>query len=100
MRTNYYEILGIRENASIEEIRKAYKRLAKKFHPDVNAHDPLANERFKEIVHAYEALCDPHRQAAYFSASAEARPPDDERERAYLYMMMEMFMQRNPRGRR
>ncbi|MGX7582548.1 DnaJ C-terminal domain-containing protein [Candidatus Vidania fulgoroideorum] len=53
---NYYEILGINENASEEEIKKAYRRLAMKYHPDKNPGDKNAEEKFKEIKNAYEKL--------------------------------------------
>jgi molecular chaperone DnaJ len=62
---DYYEVLGVRRNASDEEIKKAYRRLAVKFHPDKNSGDKTAEERFKEIGEAYEALSDPQRRAAY-----------------------------------
>ena len=98
MRVNYYEILGIQEDASLKEIKKAYKELAKKYHPDVNAGDPSANERFKEIVLAYETLCDTITRTECDSTPAEPRMPDEEWEREYLLRMMAMSSRRNPRG--
>lgn len=62
---DYYEILGVPENASADEIKKAYRRLAKKYHPDANANDPQAAERFKEIGEAYAVLSDPERRKQY-----------------------------------
>src|SRR5438874_12587966 len=62
---DYYEILDIDRNASDEEIKKAYRKLAVKFHPDKNPGDKTAEEKFKEIGEAYEALSDPQRRAAY-----------------------------------
>jgi molecular chaperone DnaJ len=62
---DYYEVLGIGRGASDEEIKKAYRRLAVKFHPDKNPGDKSAEEKFKEIGEAYEALSDPQRRAAY-----------------------------------
>jgi molecular chaperone DnaJ len=62
---DYYEILGVSRNASETEIKKAYRRLARSHHPDVNAHDPNAEERFKELTEAYEVLSNPESRRAY-----------------------------------
>ncbi len=62
---DYYEILGVDRNASQEEIKRAYRRLAKKYHPDLNKSDKDAEERFKEISEAYEVLSDPDKRANY-----------------------------------
>ncbi|QSR85639.1 molecular chaperone DnaJ [Methylacidimicrobium sp. B4] len=62
---DYYEILGVAKGASAEEIKKAYRKLALKYHPDRNAGDRAAEEKFKELSKAYEALSDPERRAAY-----------------------------------
>jgi molecular chaperone DnaJ len=62
---DYYEVLGVRRNANDEEIKKTYRKLALKFHPDKNPGDKSAEEKFKEIGEAYEALSDPQRRAAY-----------------------------------
>jgi molecular chaperone DnaJ len=62
---DYYEILGVARDASDEEIKKAYRRLAVKYHPDKNPGDKAAEESFKELGEAYEALCEPQKRAAY-----------------------------------
>lgn len=62
---NHYESLGVSGSASSEDIRKAYRSLARKYHPDTNPGDPQAEERFKEIQRAYEILSDPRKRRAY-----------------------------------
>ena len=57
MRKNYYQVLGLDENASLEDIKKAYKKYAVKFHPDKNNGDEFFTERFQEVQEAYEYLC-------------------------------------------
>ncbi len=65
MRKDYYEILGVSRNATQEEIKKAYRRLALKYHPDRNQQDREAEEKFKEIVEAYSVLSDPEKRRIY-----------------------------------
>ncbi len=62
---DFYKILGVAENASNEEIKKAYRKLAKQYHPDANPNDPAAAERFKEISEAYSVLSDSKRRSQY-----------------------------------
>ena len=71
MSTDYYERLGIARDASEAEIKKAFRRLARELHPDVNAHDPEAEEKFKSAAEAYEVLSDPERRATYDRYGAE-----------------------------
>lgn len=62
--TDYYSILGLQKGASVDEIKKAYKSLAKKYHPDVSQ-EPDAEKKFKEIVEAYQILSDPEKKQNY-----------------------------------
>ena len=62
---DYYEVLDIARNAAEEEIKRAYRKLAVKFHPDKNPDDPHAEEKFKELGEAYDVLMDPNKRAAY-----------------------------------
>jgi curved DNA-binding protein len=62
---DYYKVLGVSRDASAEEIRKAYRKLAMKYHPDRNPDDKQAEERFKEINEAYQVLNDPQKRAHY-----------------------------------
>jgi molecular chaperone DnaJ len=65
MPRDYYEILGLPRDADEAEIKKAFRRLARELHPDVNSHDPQAEEKFKEAAEAYEVLSDAERRATY-----------------------------------
>ena len=62
---DYYEILGVDRNAAGEEVKRAYRKLAIKFHPDKNPDDPHAEEKFKELGEAYDVLMDPDKRSAY-----------------------------------
>lgn len=65
MAKNYYEILGVSKTASQDELKKAYRKLAMQYHPDKNAGNKEAEEKFKEISHAYDILSDEQKRAAY-----------------------------------
>src|SRR6201987_6356888 len=60
-----YEVLGVERDASEQEVKKAFRVLARELHPDVNAHDPQAEEKFKEAAEAYEIRSDSERRATY-----------------------------------
>ena len=60
-----YDVLGVRRDADETQIKKAFRRLARELHPDVNSHDPEAEEKFKEAAEAYEILSDPERRATF-----------------------------------
>ena len=62
---DYYEVLGVEKGSSDEEIRKSYRKLAVKYHPDKNPGDKAAEEKFKELGEAYEVLSEPQKRAAY-----------------------------------
>jgi curved DNA-binding protein len=80
-----YGLLGVARGATEEEIRKAYRKLARKYHPDVNPNDRKAEERFKEISLAYEVLSDADKRARYdeFGMQGLAQGFDPEQARAY-----------------
>jgi curved DNA-binding protein len=79
---DYYEVMGVKRDASQDEIKRAYRKLARKYHPDVSK-EPDAEKRFKEIGEAYEVLKDPEKRAAYDQLGAnwkngqDFRPPPD-----------------------
>src|ERR1700723_1129607 len=65
MPRDYYEVLGVTRDADDAEIKKAFRRLARELHPDVNTEDPDAEVKFKEAAEAYEVLSDTDRRATY-----------------------------------
>jgi molecular chaperone DnaJ len=75
-----YDTLGVSKNASTEEIKKAYRKLAAKYHPDRNPGDASAEEKFKEVQNAYDVLADPEKRKQYDTfGSANGRPGFDPR---------------------
>ena len=62
---DYYEILGVKKSASAEDIRKAFRKLARKYHPDVNPGDKTAEEKFKTLSEANDVLSDPKKRKIY-----------------------------------
>ena len=62
---DYYEVLGVQKGVDEKELKKAYRRIAMKYHPDRNPDDPNADEKFKEATEAYEVLSDSQKRAAY-----------------------------------
>src|SRR3990167_4009957 len=67
MKTCYYEVLGVERKATDEEMKKQYKKMAMKCHPDKNPDDPNATKRFQELNEAYQTLSDPNERAWYDS---------------------------------
>src|SRR4051795_5978959 len=62
---DYYEILGVKKSASVDDIRKAFRKLARKYHPDVNPGDKAAEEKFKALSEANDVLSDPKKRKIY-----------------------------------
>ncbi len=76
MEADYYETLGVPKDASADDIKKAFRKLARKYHPDLNPGNKTSEQKFKEINLAYEVLSDPEKKAQYDQArSSGPRPP-------------------------
>ena len=72
---NYYSILGVSQNASVQEIKVAFRRLARQYHPDLNPDDPISAEKFKQISQAYDVLSDNSKRRSYDRRPTQAQPP-------------------------
>lgn len=103
---DYYSILGIGENSSSTEIKNAYRKLSKKFHPDVNQGDKYFEERFKEIQNAYEVLSDSNKRAKYdsdrliYRGNNGRRTRDDYSNEEYIKRQKEEIKRREEELRR
>src|SRR3989337_3663388 len=82
---DYYQILGADRSASHEEIRKAYRNLARKYHPDINPGNKEAENKFKEIAVAYDALSDPEKRKLYDEFGEAGLSPGFDAEKARSY---------------
>ncbi len=70
---DYYEILGMEKNADAGKIKSAYRKLAKKYHPDTNSGDAVAEQKFKEVTEAYNILSDPEKRNCTTSSAMPAQ---------------------------
>ena len=83
MSTDPYSVLGVKKDASVEEIQKAYRRLAKKLHPDLNPGNKQAEEKFKSVTAAYDLLGDPAKRARYDRGEIDEHGTERPRQRYY-----------------
>ena len=83
VKRDYYEVLGVSKNADENAIKKAYRKLAKKYHPDTNSGDADAEKKFKEVTEAYSVLSDKEKRKLYdqfgHASSLEQHPEDPDR---------------------
>src|SRR5205809_306159 len=104
---DFYKILGVKKDAKPEEIKKAYRRLARKYHPDVNPGDKGAEDRFKQMSEAFDVLSDPKKRKVYdrfgqysdnlANAAAQGREPGASTWQ-YAGVDLDDFMRGTPSG--
>ena len=97
---DYYEVLEVKRDADPDEIKKAYRKLAVKYHPDKNPGDKTAEEKFKELGEAYEAVSDPQKRAAYDQYGHNAFDPRARAARTRAMPTRPAAMTAPPRSRR
>lgn len=95
---DYYSILGVGRNASESEIKKAYRRLARKYHPDVNAGDKKAEERFKQVSEAHDVLADAEKRKIYDEFGEEGLRAGFDPEQARQFRQWQSFAGRGRAG--
>ena len=98
MKKDYYEALGVSRSATQEEIKKAYRKLAKKYHPDTNKNNPSAEEKFKEISIAYEVLSDEKKKSLYDKYGEMGLNPNFDPEEYEKYSQYQNFGGGSPFG--
>ena len=94
--TDLYAALGVPRDADEDQIRKAYRKLARRYHPDVNPNDKKAEERFKEISFAYDVLSDPEKRARYDEFGTQGLAPGFDPEQARAYRRWSEGARRSP----
>ncbi len=94
-----YDVLGVPKDASPDEIKSAYRRLARRYHPDVNPNDPSAEENFKEIGEAYSVLSDPERRARFDQFGSADEVPQDFFASGGISDLFDMFFGGGQQGR-
>ena len=96
MAENFYEILGVSKDASEEAIKKAYRKLARKWHPDINPGNKEAEQKFKEISRAYDCLSKKDQRALYDEFGEEGLRAGFDADRAREYRQWEKYQQEAP----